>query len=449
MDIRDDSVSRIPAPEGHSFSPHVQPPSDLAKRTKTVFNKAIQHQPNVNQTLDIKLGSSLPPLPSRDWLETTELTCRLAKEEKDSLYAILQSLPDVDRKVINLLNAAKTGNWQDPIFNDPNLPYYSLIALHHQQISIEEFVTIQIYLEMVKVYGKESIQIMPIFLSKDGTINPDCSDAMQKTFLSTSFKHTRPIINDQQFAQFKSTLTSLNPLEKVIFIVRDSQIKHDDPTIKDAIYINTGLNLFSRFKNKVGEHKAMTAPVGVVDRFLQIACKNYIKPNFVMGLSTPKQLEATNHRDVMLPFENISCPETADGFPVPDKITFLYHDLNYHCYLAGSVPEKDREKFIKIAQLACTLVSEDNDPIENMLYQELYERFVDMEFPPYRQELSHLFNNNRHKFMESFKSAFVAAYARLEKEDPFIDLAEIEETLPKAMEKVKTAAKHILESPEE
>ncbi|MFS8563258.1 MAG: hypothetical protein LVR00_02575 [Rhabdochlamydiaceae bacterium] len=304
---------------------------------------------------------------------------------------------------------------------------------------------------MVKLYGRDKIQIMPIFLS-NGSINPDCSDAMQQTFLSTSPKHTKSIITDDQFTRFINALepqknsekAPLAPLEQVIFVVRDTPIKHDDPTIRDAIYVNTGINLFSRFTDKNGQKKVMTAPVGVIDKFLKTACRDYIQPHFVMGLSTPGQLEEIQHRDVMLPFDNITCPETADGFPVPDKKTFLFHDLNYHCFLAGSVPEKARKKFIQIARLTLALVSKDNDPMENRVYLELYERFVDMEFPPYRQNLSHLFKDDNDKFIESFNSAFVAAHARIEQKDPFIDLEELSQVMSKAREKIKSAT-HLME----
>ncbi|MFS8563257.1 MAG: hypothetical protein LVR00_02570 [Rhabdochlamydiaceae bacterium] len=132
MDIRDDSVSKNPSTqESHSFSPPVTPNSGLNKKIKSVFNSRIETPKGVNDPLPIKLSSPLKALqqlslPTRDWVETGELTCRLTTKEKDSLYAALESLPDIDTEVAHLSDVAKTGNWEDPIFNNPNLPYYYL-----------------------------------------------------------------------------------------------------------------------------------------------------------------------------------------------------------------------------------------------------------------------------------------------------------------------------------
>jgi hypothetical protein len=329
-------------------------------------------------------------------IEVSELTKRLSGDEKKRLAAKLGSLPRIDRRIEDLQIALKAGRWEAPIFDDPDFPYYALLACDRGMITTQQFGTIQLYWSVLQYHGgKDNVIVAPIF--DKGRVIPDACEAILETlYLNPDtttaqlglYNPSIPLLPEREFDQFFDQLRKLPPSEQYVFLVRDKDPlpgKAGKLTISQRLYLGPGYNIFCR--NIEGGCR-MIPSVGMMQTFLNVRYKeNAVEINPVIGLSSEDDIRQNgldSKRDLAVCFPGVKLPEEADTFAAP-WYDFAYHDF-YHAILASGIPARYRPLLIQVADIAQSILKTTKNPQDEALLEKIYQQFIDMEQTGFRPE---------------------------------------------------------------
>lgn len=308
-------------------------------------------------------------------------------------------------KIHDLESAVQKGDWNSPIFQDQNFPYYGLKLLKDGKISQQQFGTIQIFWNAKENYGSQ-LKIIALF-NKDGSINEDAKNKIKQTLKKPD--SISPTVSEQYSGDlFSGGLFTGNLIEMYFSCMKKQAnseqfffyIDHDDQpdwdknlsifdsqkyfdlhTISQEINYTAGINALGRV-----DGGRMIPTVGMMQQFLNVFFQgNAVKINPVIGLSTLKDIRDNGEkdtRDMLIAFPGLQLPMRADGFKAPG-IDFTYHDF-YHAILASCMLKNHRPRMIQIADAI-------NDLRKNSWWggydlKLLRNRFIDMEFSGYRKD---------------------------------------------------------------
>lgn len=187
----------------------------------------------------------------------------------------IDSLDDSE-KLKQISDAMKDGNFKALDCADPDLLYFGLKAVKLGMISAEEFATASIYWGIRKDHAIDDIQIIPLF-NEDGTVNGSVASMILKTLKITSetgraLHGKEEISSPLQLHKFFEYMRKEPKSQQKLFVVRDLEDPNllklrinKEPeenknniqsllhlsghtTIGQAIYIQPGINAFSRFQ---------------------------------------------------------------------------------------------------------------------------------------------------------------------------------------------------------
>ena len=325
------------------------------------------------------------------------LTKRLSTKEQTQLIDKLRSLPPINQKIGDLIEALKRGNWRAPIFSDPDFPYYALLACNQGLITSHQFGTIQIYWSTIQYHeGKKNVCAAPIFKYDD--VVPEAAQAIFETlFLNPEtalaqmglYDPNIPLLTEKQFEAFFEQLNQLPASEQYVFLVHDKDPISPDlpPTISQRLYLGTGYNVFCR---NIEAGTRMVPSIGMMQAFLNVRYgKNAVQLNPVIGLSSEADIRQNgleSKRDTAVCFPGVELPEEADTFRAP-WYDFTYHDF-YHAMLASGIPVQYRPLLVQIADIAKSILQTTSNPQDQALMNKIYDQFIDMEQTNFRPEKS-------------------------------------------------------------
>ena len=302
------------------------------------------------------------------------------------------------RAICDLKTALDEGNWAAEIFNDQNFPYYALRLLKENQITQEQFGSVQLFWNAKKTYGSQ-LQIIPLFI--DDAVNEDAKSKIEKTLVlhsshasrqAFSFRPCRQLFKTENIDCYFELMKKQPKSEQSFFFIdhddgpdwdtnEQGWQYYDSHTISQEVLFSTGINALGRVENG-----RMIAPVAMMQQFLEtFSCGDVVKISPVIGLSHLKDIRENGKndtRDMAVAFPGITLPKRADGYKAPG-VDFSWHDF-YHAIIASCMRKEDRYQMIRVA-----------DAIDELRKKSWYgrydltllrNRFIDMEFSRYRRD---------------------------------------------------------------
>lgn len=356
------------------------PISLLLKKVRP--QKCVDLNPSFNSSKFLKYSNSA-------YFEVTRRIKNL-----DQLEKILDSLPDKELEINQLIEKLNSQNWD---FKNKDYPYYFLLALRENRISSHQFGTIMRYYSTTVYHKKEEIQILSLF-NADGTKNPLAYQYIKQTLklhhsgLITDFacvKNEEPLMSDDEFDLLFEKMKDLPPSEQQIFIIPDiyKESPLSNPSITLAVRNNTAINIFNRFEIEYSQ-KRMIPSIGLLQTFVKVLYPDsYVQVNPVIGLSSlddirQNGLDAT--RDVAVSFPWVSLPNSADRYKSPYEYDFSGHD-DYHVIITSAIPHECKKQTIRISDIIQKYMK-DHSLESNSSLKEFRAMFIDMELFLFRRE---------------------------------------------------------------
>ena len=367
-----------------------------------------------SKSLSVKLKQVLPPLlneistPKLRISETIDLIGAYLDNHETLIY-LLDSLKDSDKTISELLNCINNEDWNNPLFNDPNVDLYLLLAVKNGLLTQFEFTSMTLFLMAKK--KSEHVVVMPYF--ENGKVNE-----VARNLLKESFKFDKrrlladPVLSDGNYLEFEEELIKRSPTERNLYLTPASLFLLENTVLEE---VNSfGFNLFGKVQHLrniskglptsiVSTHSQITAPLGLIDVFLKIKFgKNAVELEPVIGEMPVAVLKENGlygtrvvgiDSSVLPRLNGLKYPTKADGYPAP-PLSFYWHDACYHSYLSSSVPHELRQRFIQCGNLINEnlkeflkgLINQNEIDLIDLFYRKLAFSCIDMEHAGFRPE---------------------------------------------------------------
>ena len=301
-------------------------------------------------------------------------------------------------------------------------PYIALAAVQKGKMSEAEFSSVMFYWSIKRSsYLQVQVKIIRLF-DADGAPNKDVINAIEQTCYApkeatvrqmAGFKQNRPFATPDQMSAFFEAAASLPPSQQCIFVTED----HLFPSEREGVGMNQTLekmresriirqvrygasfNFFDQFRSQgkdqhgfpTGTSLEMMGTFGVYQTMGKVLFgENCVALRPTIGVSTVEEIQEdgrTDQRDLGLPFPGVLLPDKADEFRCETPEEFVRHDIGYHFWVTSMVPANHRKAIEAIADETRELLTDPSlSEVGKRYLNELYERLIDMEFPPYRSD---------------------------------------------------------------
>lgn len=245
------------------------------------------------------------------WFNKLEVKTPFQKviEREPASHARLLSLGPKrfkNRQVI--ADALEQGDWQHPIFNDPDFPYYALDALKQDLITPTQFATVTdlFWYKKLAAEMKSEIKILPI-LNDDGELSPIGRDIINVLYKQESAAVPRPQYYSYYPWEAKSTVDFVQKVKK---LPKSERFVFCLPPLSDA-YDHGSSTLLMEPRRQAFKLQSCLAVFSLSLFFtsLQILFrKNAGPPTPVLGILSPKDIEESYRN--RCPYYNIMLPHS-------------------------------------------------------------------------------------------------------------------------------------------
>lgn len=186
--------------------------------------------------------------------QKTEITRRISEKEAQAINEALQHLPNLQQTLTELRESINQTQWEyNPTINDPNMPYYALIALQEKIIPTETFFTLLQYWAITQYHHRVGIdgarvpissQVKSHSLLINEAINPESFVLLLRTHTEESHLSKKPSfnLNQQEYAEFFEEIKKFPISEQSFFVV--PYLKESKSVLKTLE--NLGFNVFGR-----------------------------------------------------------------------------------------------------------------------------------------------------------------------------------------------------------
>jgi hypothetical protein len=330
------------------------------------------------------------------------LICTYLDNAQTLLY-LLDQLIDRETTIDNLMRRIEGCEWDDPIFQQPNIDQYFLDAVRQGRLTDFEFASLCLTQTAQKQWNSIPLR-MPIV--DKGGINSTTLALVDET-LELFFDPPVPLLSPSQRETFLSEVQKLSPLDSLISF--QPLLLLSEKNILRAIQ-SVGLNLFGEVSLEITvtssfwktqttvSESMMITPLGFIQAFLRakfgtdaIDLLPVIGPT---GVSELRDNGIDGTRVVSLghsfleQLTAVRLPLEADGLDAPG-IYFSYHDSSYHSYLSSSVSHPLRQRFVQFHDIMKKgrkeLVINENESMD-AFFRKVGFDFIDMEHTAFRPD---------------------------------------------------------------
>jgi hypothetical protein len=291
------------------------------------------------------------------WAQYHELMRRITPEERKQIEDKLRDLPAVDNTIAELREVIKNNNLKSPIFQNPDYPFYALLAVKTGKIPLAEFVTIMFFWTQNVKDGSFPIESISLFLN-NGEVNPKARQVLKETL-----EHVKNIqkFSEEQLEtlidEILEKMRSAFPLEQQFFIEsKESKIQslfnfilQKQPPQKIYSGFSDYLWGFQDWHNKYFMMPSCT----LMQTFQDVLFKeNAIRMNFVLGLSSERDIAkgvVYSSRDVAVHFPFVDLINEADLLKAPGNY-FTKHD-EFHASQCGATGRLHRMFWTRMAHV--------------------------------------------------------------------------------------------------
>jgi len=286
----------------------------------------------------------------------SEVFRRVDLTERELIEAVVRALP---RDPSGALEAFKKGDYEHPIFQNGDWPYYAIRFVLKDKLSPNDFAKLMLY--------RESVQIGGTVLNGGEAIRSE----LKRDFLITFSKRYKK-------EDIHAFFASLDESDQIFAVPRTEYNKGAIDTITTS---------FDGFRDTL-----YVLPPATLQKFFSALSGVYLRGNFrphtnievhpVVGFSRPEDFERVDRRDVWIPFPGVSAPELIHEVQNPSGLGIYIHDAYFHCFLDLTNPHRK----------VWNAVAKHLQPE----YPQFYEALLDRDFEDhYLQgtDLSRVFNN--------------------------------------------------------
>jgi len=302
------------------------------------------------------------------------------------LKSALQSVEDLEGKVLELSDALREGNFSAPIFdNTEEYPLVALKAVSDKKITDHQFGTLMQWYAAkkedpeVKVYTVEG---------NDEMLQKTLVMGYLKEFVDGNAQEWNEgyypsLLSNEKWPKFIEELDKLPDSEKKFFLVKAPEMKskgiRSDASelsyITHRISYDADKNFFS-YTQVDGEWMRIVPSFGMVQTFFNVRFgEDAIRLQPVIGLSEFDDIQThlrNNCRDTAVHFPGIELIDEADGRYAP-WTCFTHHDF-YHAHLASGIQKDIRCLLLDIADKITK-----HEDIDTNFSQKCREKLIDME----------------------------------------------------------------------
>lgn len=315
---------------------------------------------------------------------------------------------------------------ENPIFNDPDMAYFVMIAYMTGNITDTQTTTLNFFKDIVESYQTPEVQrlltvqgkklpgyeLIPLFIK--GRINPEAERLLKETVPDAGerrqyFNEMRKMPASEQYLfhlqRFSSGLEFMEKeasegLGKNDYALETARLNltslAQQPNIVDVIHMS-GATRFTYVGNKKEGRTQIVPSAGMMEAMIKVRggekCWVYIlgsNENSPWETVTDKQGKEVNLRAVSMPCKGIPLPKSADQYPTPFSWLFTFHDLVYHMYLVSQIPTAHRDMnfaFINALKEASVEVFQKRGGSKREIEQVnmFISQMVDMEVRNFRQ----------------------------------------------------------------
>lgn len=277
------------------------------------------------------------------------------------------------KALVGVLQKIRPGEnpFAHPLFsNHFTFPFTALAAVK-EGLSLPQFATIQSYWALradLPPDGQRSLKYVPLFDAK-GAICGETLAKIERIIRPHELPHedlVEPLLREMREAPAS---------EQGFFSFVSEPITEQQHTLAYRLY-QIDFNTFACLEDR------MMPSHSFLEAILKVKFgKNAIWPHIVLGKSSAKDIYATQWegmRDYMVPFPHAR-EFFADGWHAPD-IQFPLHDF-YHCYRASLMGPLFVKAMLKMADLFNRFEREQAWEMEEVHFDAMAGRFLDMEFP--------------------------------------------------------------------
>jgi hypothetical protein len=349
----------------HSFVRNCCPA--ISSLTQPLTETVIEYLPTAFDTLTRGLNKrGLKPILT-DTLSTLQPeTIQLIYtylDNQQTLLCLLDRLIDRETTTSYLVQQIETENWDDPIFQQPNIDRYFLEAVRQGRLTEFEFSSLCL-MQTAQTQWMNIPLKMPLLLGQ-GQINPTALALVEET-LKLSVQTPTPLLSLQQREVFLSEIFKLSPLDRLISfqplfdlpknnMLRATQ-RSDLNLFGETSLKITVVNHFWRTTTVVPA-SLMIAPLGLIQAFLrakfEVDAVDLLPAIGFPGIAELRDngLHGTRivslHHSFLEELTAVQLPLKADGLEAPG-VYFTYHDSCYHSYLSSSVSHPLRQRFVHL-----------------------------------------------------------------------------------------------------
>lgn len=264
------------------------------------------------------------------------------------------------------------------------------ILIKHDKTAEKKPTTKKNLYELSIFDSRSEVKITPLFINQE--VNPEARAIIKQTLEISDYPQLTDIQLDEFFQKMKE-----KPLSEQYFfsfvspdaveIDFDSYSIYPQPTISQAVRF-LGLNVLLSYKTNEDDsslkNRYMVSSFTMKQTFLDIKFgQNATKIAPVIGLATVNDIiqnGLTHTRVMSIAFPGFDLPKSADGYPAPRDIDFIYHDF-YHAWTCSQIPENIQRAIIQTALLINKFVPEVS--FSSSYPHLLVEKLVDMEHTSY------------------------------------------------------------------
>lgn len=326
------------------------------------------------------------------WLERAEIEDKMKLLENYASFFI-----------DNLLKSQNSPNgWgssNDRFANDPDMPFYALIAFRRNLMNDHQLGTLlqfwsakQHHIEYYKGQEKKfEPKVCPLFDHKDRVIESNLQ-LLSRTFSISNYagvsipQDSTTTFSNEECQRWLEEIKKLPKSEQQFFVVPYFEKRQ---TISDITF-RAGFPIFDRIPNP-SETLLVVPSFGMMQTFLNVKYgQNAVRMRPVLGISAEDDIKANGlngERDVACHFPGVYLTNIADNYYTPWNL-FTHHDF-FHCSKASSVPDtspdRARTRIIKTANIIAKSMRECR-PSEKPYLEMVRSTLIDMEFDYYKKE---------------------------------------------------------------
>ena len=357
------------------------------------------------KSVKLKLNQSLLPHTNPKTIDIVETYL----DNRETMFHLLDTLIDSDKVIPQLLNCIKEKEWKNPIFNEPNIDLYLLLAVKNGLLTQYEFTSITLFL-MAKRESRFH-DVVPYF-KKNGKVNETAKGLLKESFAFNNKKIVTAdsVLSEIEYMKFEEELRKFPSTEHHLYL---TPFLNKAPTQIVVAINGLGLNIFGKvnFLNVIPTgffgsirvpYSLISAPLGMISALYNVKFgENAVELNPAIGPLPVAELRenglngtrvASIDSVLLNELTGLKYPRRADGHDAT-SVNFYFHDACFHGYLSSSIPHHLRQRFIQFGDFikenqTDLMRFKDDQSSREFFYRQLAFGCYDLEQPFFRPEYS-------------------------------------------------------------